>query len=61
MLGKLLCYIGLHRWRQIGMSIFGDPAYMCKRPYCRICKQFFLHAGESTYWQREEILEGDKR
>jgi hypothetical protein len=59
MLGKLLCRIGLHRWKYVGSSLFGHPAYMCSRPYCRTCKQNMFTAD--IYWQREEILEGDKR
>ncbi len=57
--GRLLCRMGFHRWKLIGHSLFGDPAHMCTRPYCRTCRQFFL-AGAATYWQRDERLEGDK-
>lgn len=57
-IGKLFCKIGWHRWKYIGSSIFGSPAYMCKRPHCRICKQDAF-TGTIT-WQREETLEGDR-
>lgn len=55
--GRWLCGFGIHRWRQFAMSIFGDPAYLCIRPHCRSCRQYFLHAGEYIYWEREESLE----
>jgi hypothetical protein len=57
-LGKLLCRIGWHKWKYIGSSLFLERAYMCVRPYCRVCKQD-TYSG-TILFQREEHLEGDK-
>jgi len=57
-LGKLLCRIGLHRWKYVGSSLFGEQAFMCKRPCCRTC-YLNMWTGK-IFWQRAEILEGDK-
>ena len=54
----LLCRIGLHKWRLIGTSLFGQPGYMCMRPACRSCYQDMWVA--KIFWERDEVLDTDE-
>lgn len=54
----LLCQLGIHKWRLIGTSLFGQPGYLCVRPACRTCYQDMWTA--KIFWERDEVLDTDE-
>lgn len=48
---SFLCRIGLHRWRNIGCTLFADALDECRR--CGIGRMFMLPGAEVRYTKEQ--------